>query len=323
MADEFTLADYERTAPDNLNKAVARTWREASPILDMLKFRTSTKLSEKVLRFNSLNAATWRKIGEDFTQHKVVPEPIEERLFFMGAKIDVPYEYIKAESLIDVRAAQTEAEMKTAAFGFNDAFFNNTPAADEDAIVGMWYRIKNDLGSGQYFDTGLDVSADVAVTAAIMNQMFDAVDYLLSRVDGNPGEKALFMGLTLWRRFQSYCRQSGLLATTKDQLGRVFTTYGEGGPKIIDAGYKYDQSTAILADAENGITALTGGTDSSMYCVRFGEPYVSGWCQEMPNAEDVGLLEDRVNYRTVVRFSPGLFMTSPRSAALAYGWTAA
>ena len=31
MANEFTLYDYERTAPDNLNKAVARTWREASP----------------------------------------------------------------------------------------------------------------------------------------------------------------------------------------------------------------------------------------------------------------------------------------------------
>ena len=29
MANEFTLYDYERTAPDNLNKAVARSWRLA------------------------------------------------------------------------------------------------------------------------------------------------------------------------------------------------------------------------------------------------------------------------------------------------------
>jgi len=43
----------------------------------------------------------------------------------------------------------------------------------------------------------------------------------------------------------------------------------------------------------------------------------------MPFAEDVGLTEDRVNYRTVVRFSPGLFITNPRSAALSYNWTAA
>lgn len=322
MANEFTLADYERTAPDNLNKAVARTWREASPILDMLNFRISTNLSEKILRFNSLNNIPWRKIGENFVQSKVNPEPIEERLFFMGAKIDVPYEYVKASSLVDLRAAQTEAIMKGAAFAFNDAFFNNYPGVDEDAIVGLWYRIKNDLGSGQYFDTGLDVSSDTAVTEW-RYKMFNAVEDLLDRVDGNPGDKALFMGRTLFMRMQAACQQSSLLKTTQDNLGRQFMTYGEGGPKIINAGYKYDQTTQILGDAEDGITALSGGADSSMYCVRFGAPYVEGWCQEKPFAEDVGMTEDRVNYRTVVRFSPGLFMTSPRSAALAYGWTAA
>jgi len=322
MANEFTLADYERTAPDNLSKAVARTWREASPILDMLSFKTSGMLSQKFLRFNSLNNIPWRKIGETFTQSKVAPEPIEERLFFMGAKIDVPYEYVKADSIVDQRTMQEEAIMKGAAFAFNTAFFTNTPLVDEDAIVGMWYRIKNDLGSAQYFDAGLDVSEDTAVTN-VANRCFDQIDHLLDLVDGNPSDKVLFMGKTLWRRVQSLCRQSDLLDTTQDQLGRQFLTYGKGGPKIIDAGYEYDQSTAILGDEENGITALTGSTDSSMYCVRFGEPYVAGWCQDMPTAEDVGLTEDRVNYRTVVRFSPGLYIINPRSAALAYNWTAA
>ncbi len=322
MANEFTLADYERTAPDNLNKAVARTWREASPILDMLTFRVSGNLSEQVLRFNALANIPWRKIGESFVQTKVNPEPIQERLYFMGAKVDVPYEYVKANSLIDLRAAQVEAVMKGIAFGFNTAFFRNTPLDDEDALVGMWYRIKNDLGSGQYFDASLDVSEDTSATN-VAHKCFDAMDHLLDLVDGEPGQKVLFMGKTLFRRVQSLCRQSSLLATTQDQLGRTFLTYGQGGPKIMDAGYQYDQSTAILTDVENGITALTGSTDSSMYCIRFGDPYVAGWCQEMPFADDVGLLEDRVNLRTVVRFSPGLFITHPRSAALAYNWTAA
>lgn len=322
MANEFTLADYERLAPDNLSKAVVRTWREASPILEMLKFRTSGNLSEKILRFNSLVTPTWRKIGESFTQVKVSPEPIEERLFFMGNKIDVPYEYVKANSLVDLRAAMTEAYMKSAAFGFNTAFFRNTPIADEDAIVGLWYRIIKDLGSDQYFDAGLDVSPDTAVTSW-QHKLFDVVDKLLDLVDGNPSDKCLFMGTTLYRRFQSAMRSSNLLATTKDQLGKSWLTYGEGGAKIFDAGYQSDQSTHILTDVETSYTSLTSGAVSSMYCVRFGAPYVEGWCQEMPFVDDVGLTEDRVNFRTVVRFSPGLFMTSPRSAALAYGWTAA
>ena len=307
MANEFTIYDYERTATDNLNKAVARTWREASPIMDLLRFRTSDKLTEKVLRFNSLNAIPWRKIGESFSQSKVAPQPIEERLFFMGAKIDVPYEYDKASNLINLRAAQTEAIMKGIAYAFNNAFINGNPTSDEDSLVGMWYRIKNDLGSGQYFDADLDISPDTSVTSW-QHKLFDRVDDLLDRVDGNSGDKVLFMGRTMYRRFQSALRSSQLLATTQDQIGRTFMTYGQGGAKIIDVGYTYDQSTQILTDTENG-QAQTGGTDSSMYCVRFGDPYVMGWCQEMPNAEDVGLLEDRTNYRTVVRFSPGLFMT--------------
>lgn len=322
MANEFTLADYELTAPP-LTKAVVRTWRESSPILDMLKFKTSANLTEEVLRFNSLPTVPWRKVGEPFTQVKVNPDPIKERLHFMGAKIDIPYEYVKANSLVDNRAVQSEAIMKSAAFGFNEAFFINTPAGDEDAIFGLWWRVQQ-LGTAQNVNgAGLDISPDTSVTN-LSHKFFDVVEDLLSRVDGNPADKVLFMNRTVWLRFQSLCRQSNLLDSGTDQLGRQFMTYGKGGPKIVDVGYKVDQSTYILPDVEaaNG-AALSGATFSSIFCVRFGEPYLAGWCQEMPTADDVGLTEDRVNFRTVVRFSPGLYMTSPRSIARAYNIQAA
>ena len=322
MANEYTLLDYERTAPDNLNKAIARTWREASPIMELLRFKLNPALSQKILRYNSLNAPTWRNIGEAFQQSKIEPTPIEERLHFMGGKIEVPYEYVKAPSLNgDPRAIQTEAQMKSAAFGFNDAFFNGDPTSDPKTLVGMWYRIKNDLGSGQYFDANLDVSDDTAVTTWY-HKMFDRVDRLISLVDGQPSQKVLFCGDTMFRRINSALRQANMNFTA-ELAGKQYLTYGMGGPKIVNVGYKYDQSTQILGTAENGITALSGGSDSSLYCVAFGDPYVMGWSQELPNADDVGLTEDRVNYLTVVRASFGIFMTSPRSAALAYGWTAA
>jgi len=322
MANEFTLADYERTAKDVLSKAVVRTWREASPILDMLKFKTSDQLSQKILRFGALPTVPWRKIGESFSQLKVEPDNVEERLFFMGAKIDIPREYVKAQGLVDVRAIQSEAIMRGAAFAFNTAFFRNTPTDDEDAIVGFWHRIHNDLPAAQKFAASLDVSPDNSVTNW-QYKFFDTVEDLMSRVDGNPGEKVLMMGRTLAMRFQAACRLSNLLDTTQDQLGRQFKTYGKGGPMIIDVGYQVDGSTQILTDAETANTALANGAVSSMYCFRFGDPYVAGWCQEMPNAEDKGETEDGVNLRTIVRFSPGLYIVNPRAAAIAYSWTAA
>ena len=60
MADEFTLLDYEATA-DKPTRAVVRTWREASPILDMLKFKTSDQLTAELLRFNEVPTVGWRK----------------------------------------------------------------------------------------------------------------------------------------------------------------------------------------------------------------------------------------------------------------------
>lgn len=320
MANEFTLADYQLTAPP-ITKAVVKTWREASPILDMLKFKVTNNLTEEGIRFNSLPTVPWRKIGESFSQLKVIPDPWKERVHFMGAKIDIPREYVMANSLTDNRAVQSEAILKGSAFAFNDAFFNNDPLTDEDAIVGLFHRINNDMGANQLVNAALDVSPDTAVTDWY-HQMFDRVDDLLDRVDGEASQKCLFMGRTLYFRFIAALRKANQLFT-EEYLGKKLQTYGPGGAKIFQAGYKVDQSSQVLGVVEATSAALTGGALSSMYAVRFGEPYLGGWCQEMPNADDKGETEDGVNYRTIVRFSPGLYIISPRAIARSYGWTAA
>lgn len=320
MANEFTLIDYELTA-DPLTKAVVKTWREASLIMDSLSYKTDAQLTQEGIRFNSLPTVPWRKIGEAFSDVKVTPDPWKERLHFLGAKIDVPKEYVQARSLIDVRAQQGEAIMQGSAFAFNDAFFNNSPTVDEDAIVGLFYRVNNDLGSGQKFDAALDISPDTATTDWHL-KMFDAVDDLLDRVDGEASQKMLWMGRTMYMRFVAALRKANL-NFSEEYLGRKLLTYGPGGAKIAQAGYKVDQSTQILGDVETSYTSLSSGTKSSMYCTRFGEPYIAGWVMNMPKAEDVGLLENRTHYRTVVDGSIGLYVVSPRSMARAYGWQAA
>lgn len=319
MANEFTLADYQLTATP-LTKAVLQVYREASPIMDLLKWKTRTQLTVEGVRWDTLPNVPWRNIGEGFTQLKTIPTPWKERTHFMGGKIDIPREYVKADSIVDNRAAQVEAILKGQAFGFNTAFFRNAPTDDEKAIVGLHYRIHNEMGASQKFDANLDVSPDTAVTNWA-HQFLDKVDDLLDRVDGQASDKVLFMGRTLYFRLSAALRSLNQLFT-EDDAGRQLMTYGKGGAKIIQAGYQYDQSTQILKDDENG-TALTGGSDSSMYCVRFGEPYVAGWLFEAPNAEDKGETEDGVNYRTIVRFDPGIYIASTRAAAVAYGWTAA
>lgn len=321
MADEYTLLDYQLTAPP-LTKAVIKTWREASPFLELLKFKTTNNLTEQFLRFKDVTSPSWRKVGEAFAQGKAEPDTVKERVYFMGKKIDVAREYVKANSLVDIRATQSEAVLKGAAFDFNTAFIRNNDqgSVDIDAIVGLHHRVHNDLASTQAFDANLDVSSDTAVTSW-QHKMFDQVDDLLDRVDGTPSQKTLIMGRTLYFRFVSALRSANQLFTDKE-AGMMYTYYGTGGAKIVQAGYQSDQSTQILKDDESG-TDLTGGTDSSMYCARFEDGFLGGFAQEMPTAEDKGETEDGTLYRTIVRFSPGIYIAHPRALAVAYGWTAA
>lgn len=319
MANEYTLADYQAMATDDLNKGVILTYREVSPWLDMLSFVSDPKLSQRFARFTTLPQTHWRKIGETFQDVKVEPDFLAERLFFFGDKIDVPYEYVLAPSIGNTRADQERAILQSHALMFNEALFIGRPETDEDMLVGLWYRLVNDFAAAQSYDaSGLDISPDTSTTN-IAHKFFDLLGELMDRVDGEEGQKVLAMNRTMYMRAQSLMRQSGLLDSGTDQLGRTFLTYGKGGPKIMQIGYKYDQSTQIMPDTElaNG-TALTGATFSSIFCMRFGAPYVAGWNQEKPFAEDVGLIEARTHYRTVVRGSAGLYINHPRSLARAY-----
>jgi hypothetical protein len=321
MADEFTLADFERIAPSKLEKAVIRTWREASPLMELMKWKQAKSLSIEYLRVNEVPNVPWRKIGESFTQMKIEPEKLTERPYFMGGKIDIPKEYVEnLDTLTDMRKIQEEAAVKGMAFGFNYAFLRGDPTVDEDTPVGLWYRCINDLAAGQSLTaSALDLSPDTAETSASgSSKLIRLIEDLISRLDGGVCD-ALIMNRSTKIAFEHYMRVSGLLATTQDIIGRKFSTYGSGGPVIIDAGYKYDLSTAILPDTETDAgTAMTGDNATSIYAVRLGEPYLAGFYKSPIKVDDVGLLEDRLNYRTVVDWSPGIYMVNPRSVARLY-----
>ena len=324
MANEYTLADYEQMAPDDLSKAVIRTWREKSAWMEMVSFKSDPALSQRFMRFNSVPLTHWRKVSETFSDVKVNPDFVGERLFFFGDKIDTPYEYVKAPSIQDPRKTYEQAILEGQVYMFNTAFWINTPTDDEDAIVGLHYRVINDFASGQSVNgAGLDISPDTATTN-ISHKFFDLLGDLLDRVEGEDSQKILCMNRTVYMRAQSLMRQSLLLNSGQDQLGRKFMTYGANGPRLVQIGYKYDQSTQIMPDTElaDG-TAITGGATSSIFCLRFGEPYIAGWMQEAPSAEDVGLIEARTHYRTVIRGSAGLYITHPRAIARAYNLVAA
>ncbi len=327
MANEYTLADFERLAKSSLTQGVIRAWREESLIMDKLPWKKVSTLDVEIVRTKTLPTTTWMDIGDSLTQAKGDFEPVKERIHKFGAKIDLPKEYDMADSIVNQRAIQTEMISRSLALGFNDKFINGDPTSSSKEIIGLWYRLKNLLEAGQSIDagagSGLDISPDASGLAANMNTFLYKLDSLIHAVEGHKAD-ALLMNSTCFLRIQAILREQNLLAPSKDMFGRTIVTWGAGGPQLVDMGYKADQSTAIIGNVELATgAALTGGASTSIYAVRWGEPHMAGFYLYDITVDDVGLLEDRVNKRTTIDWTPGIYHVNPRSIARMYGIIAA
>lgn len=324
MADDsYTLADFQSRSDDNLVKAVVQTFREQAPVMERLKWKPSNGLDMKMLRTKTLPTEAWVKIGAALPAMKGVTEPYTERIYKMGGKIDIPREYVKANSIVDERATQEEMATTAIAGGFNYAFIKGDPTADPDSLVGLWWRLKNLLHSDQTVQGGgYDISSDTAQTDWY-HGILDKLDELRDQCEGNDCD-AFLVDTKTKARLEAAFRRSGQLSTTVDQVGRRFTQYGVGGPLLISMGWKNDQTTKIIGhtESDDGNT-LTGGDATTIYAVKFGEPYLAGFYLNDIRAEDKGELEDGVNVRTVVDWTPGLYQVHPRAIARLVGIVAA
>jgi len=207
------------------------------------------------------------------------------------------------------------------AYKFQDMFFNGNPVTNNKEMVGIRWRLVNDLAAAQSIDgNALDVSPDTALTTTWFNRLLDLMDELQSLFpDGKPD--AFLMNRTLKLRLLSGVRAAQAFTTTKDSYGREIPTWGEGGPMILDAGLKADQSTNIITNLENndGNPSSAAGTETSIYAVKFGEEHLKGFQMKELEATDIGLLESRISYRDYISWTPGIFLVNPRAVARVYG----
>lgn len=324
MADAaYSLADFESRAESNLVKGVIKTWRTQAPVMERLPWKQNPGLDLKMLRTKTLPTEAWVAIGETLPLMKGTTEPYTERVYKMGGKIDIPREYAIANSIVDERANQEEMALTAMAGGFNYSFIKGDPTADPESIVGLWYRLKNLLDSGQTVSGGgYDISSDTAQSGWEFG-ILDKLEELRDQCEGNDCD-AFIMDITTKSRLEAAFRKSGLLANTVDQVGKRFMTYGQGGPLIIPMGWKNDQTTKIIGhvESDDGNT-LTGGDATTIYAIKFGEPFLSGFYLNDIRAEDKGELEDGANVRTVVDWTCGLYQIHPRAIARLVGIVAA
>lgn len=317
---DFTLAEYYQQSPTLLTKGVVNTLQTASELLDTLNFKTIKATTVRTWRSGELRDVKWRRINEPFgTTIQGIPQPIEAGMFSFGNTVDVDYLLKEDQSakIVDPEAEQISNTVEAMARQYNDYFINNDPVADPAGIVGLKYMINQEF-SGQKIcanpagNTVLDMSPSGANYATNIGIFFRQLEKAISMIHGDKPNFAI-CNKTFLLNFRAICRDSGFLKTTEDSLGREFLEFN--GVKFIDAGYKTDDTTMVITDKElyTGVYDGTNGTATSVYFVRMDDQHFQPFQFEPLTTDRVGLLEDRTNYRTVIKWDIGHIVTHPRS----------
>lgn len=321
------LSDYAKTAADSkdsLKLGYVQAFRE-DPILDKMPWTDAGDLKVSFMRAKSYPQPAFRKLGSSYSSSKSDVRSVEDKLFPLGQNIDVDKALVKMKNQpVDRRTWEREMAISAMKRTFRYYFINGDPTTDEDGFTGLWYRLVNQLPSSQSIDAGaLDLTGDLSVAATRVA----AINFIEQLIDQcNEGDcDALLMDRATLIKYEAVFRFSGLLPTTENHLGKKFRKYGDNGPLLIPMGYHRDETdesegTKVIGQAEatNG-SALTGGSRTSIYAVKFGKDQLGG-AQEYPmDVQDKGELEDGVTYRDVLDWVLGIYVVRPRCVARLYG----
>lgn len=327
-ANAMTLADYALQANNPMITKVVYSLREAGSILNDIPFATKPTLVASGLRWTgNLPGVNWVKLNSPPTAVKGQPTPFAESAFMIRNLIEVDHLFVEDQNqIIDPRASQLGAYLKSVAYDFNDKYINNThEAGDSNAIVGIRKRLDDTATYGTVaaskIDAGGTVITTAAATATTANAFFEQLDQLLWALNSPNGDGVtLYMNDTVLRRIHFLLRlmgTSGGLSTAQDQYNRVITMYK--GATLKDIGLKSDQTTKIITNTETAAGVDGASTYTSIYGVRYGEEAMSGWQFAPLAAKDLGLDPlDGVVYRTFIEWAGGLFMSDIRSIARLY-----
>lgn len=262
----ISLIDYAKQSKDPLQKGFILDLLRYSDLLNVVPFETVDGLQVSGLRWQTLPAAAFRRIGNGYTESTGTTEEILETLVALGGDVKVDkFLTGNANVIEDPLSTQMRMKAKAVAFAFNNAFINGDQAVDADSFEGLKKRVSN-MPARMTIDLspGAGDSLKVLADAASEHKFVDAIHQAVKYVDG---ANAIFCNETVYLGLGQVARRLNLYQAITDALGRQWETIG--GVRFVDVGLKSDKSTEIITNTED---PGDGGNDStSMYFVRMDD----------------------------------------------------
>lgn len=314
----WNLAELSKIETDPLRKSVIDTFLMESNLMEIVPWETIGKLSETIVKISSLPSVGFRKINEGYTESTGAFAHAVENISLAGGYIDTDKAIARAKNTIaDARATMQNTMLKAMVYKFNDKFINGDPSTDPEEFKGLKLRV-DDIYDEGFTDQRIDLAdtSDKGIlrTEASRHTFLDKLDQLIYCVKGHNPD-FLLMNKKMLLALRSLLRREKLLDQTKDMFDRTIDVYQ--GARLVDIGVKADQTTEIILNIEDD---GGGSYETSIYAVKFGIGEMTWGIQEYPlEVEDMGLLESKPVYRTMVDWPLGLATIDPRSLGRLFG----
>lgn len=285
----LTLAESAKLSTDMVQRGVIETILDESPILQLLPFETVEGNSYKYNQETSLGGAQFYAVNAVWTEGTATFTQKTANLAILGGDADVDNFIQRVRSNIqDQRAVQTALKAKSVARKFEETFVAGDTATDPNAFDGLW----------KLATTAQTLDVNAALTLGKLDELIDLI---------RGGKPHLILTTRKQRR-----ALKGLLQQSAHYVERGETSFGR--QVMMYDGIPVEVSD-YLTDTETA-TALTGGTQSSLYAMQFSAADgLVGLQNGGIEVIDLGQLENKDAQRVRIRWYVSIALL--RDSALA------
>jgi hypothetical protein len=338
MAIDFngalTLADYAALSNDPLVKEITKSLHKTWNALKDIPLSTNPSLRQTGMRYLNANIPTpnWTGLNAEPQTFKSKPKSYEEQLYILRNKLTVDRRILdQPNAIVDPVESQIQMFLEGFAYDFNDKFINNNPAStaagnSADCFPGLNYRLNNaadyDIPSEMIISsqdistnstTGLFGSGSTGTQNA--NKFIADLQNLFDNMNAPDGDGiVLYMSELCKRQIEMAIRVMGIGAgfdITQDSYDRPVEKYKNATVRTV--GRKSDGVTPIISNTQT-IGSLTASKATSIFAVRYGTGYVTGWQSEPFKPKYLGLSpENGIMHNVLFDWGVGLWVPHNRA----------
>jgi len=269
---------------------------------------------------------------------KTKPKSYEEQLYILRNKLTVDRRILEQpNAIVDPVESQIQMFLEGFAYDFNDKFINNDPTStaagnSADCFPGLAYRLNNngdydipsemiissqDISATNLFGTTAKPSgAAFGVQAA--NRLVADVQTLFDNMNSPDGDGIiLYCSELAKRQFEMAIRVMGIGAgfdITQDSYDRPVEKFKSATIRTV--GRKADGVTPVISNVQTiAGPGLTAGKATSIFAVRYGTGYVTGWQSEPFKPKNLGLSQEN-GFMHNILFDWGVGLWIPHTRAI-------